>query len=177
VSSRILITLALAAATVAPVIRAQDAQVHGQQEPQAPPEVAEAWPMATTGDITVLIIRERYRIYADHCAGEVPALKAGFDEVMKSLQGRIRSIGMRLLDTDAYADMKQQEVSPTLVGALSAELADIRQELEDQDPDDVCPATLQSYRGVTDEQLQDFLQRTLAGVRITARTLKAGGAQ
>jgi hypothetical protein len=171
-NSRLGITLALATLAAAALIHAQDAPFHGQVEPQAPQEEEEAWPMETIGDISVLIVKERYRIYTDHCAYEMPALKTGFEEVMKSLKSRIRSIGMALLDTDAFRDMKQQQVSSTLLGALSAELRDIRLDLEDQDPTLVCPETLQSYRDTTDELLEDFLKRTLAGIRSTAKVLK-----
>jgi len=170
-NSRLFVMLALAA-TMAPQIHAQDAAIHGQVDEPAPEPQEEAWPMETTGDISILIVRERYRLSTTHCAELFPASKPAFDEVMKSLQGRIRSIGMRLLDTDAFRAMKQQPVSSTLVGALSTELRNIQQELEDQDPSVVCPETLQSYRGTTDALLEDFLKRTLAGVRVTANSSK-----
>lgn len=170
-NSRTLLALALAA-TSAARIHAQDAAIHGQVDQPAPAPQEEAWPMETTGDISILIVRERYRIYTDHCARQFPGRKADFEEVMKSLQGRIRSIGTRLLETDAFRGMKQQPVAATLLGALSAELRDIQQELEEQDPSLVCPETLQSYRATTDALLEDFLKRTLAGVRVTANSLK-----
>ncbi len=170
---RVLRTLALAAITAAPLIHAQQAPFHGQDVPPAPPEEEAAWPMDSTGDISILVVKERYRIYADHCALEMPALKAALAEAMKSLKMRIRSIGMRLLESDAFRDMKQQPVSSTMVGALSAELGNIRDELESRDPAQVCPETLQSYRDVTDALLEDFLKRTLAGVRSTATELKS----
>lgn len=169
-TGRVLAALALAASLSVP---AQDAQIHGQQDVQ---EELEVWPMESTGEVSILVVRERYRIYTDHCARELPALKADFVEVMNSLQGRIRGIGMKLLDSAAFSDMKQQQVSSTLRGALSAELAAVRLELEDQDPEQVCAATLQSYRGTTDALLEDFLKRTLAGIRSTARTLKDSNA-
>lgn len=169
-TGRVLAALTLAASLTVP---AQDAQIHGQQEVQ---EEVEVWPMESTGEISILIVRERYRIYTEHCARELPALKTDFVEVMNSLQGRIRRIGIKLLDSAAFSEMKQQQVSPTLRGALSAELAAVRFELEDQDPEQVCAATLQSYRGTTDALLEDFLKRTLAGIRSTARTLKDSNA-
>jgi hypothetical protein len=169
----LLITLALSAA---PAVHAQEAPFHGQTEQQKPPQIEEPWPMDTTGDISVLIVRERYRIYVEHCGDKVPTLKPALDETMKSLQRRIRSIGTRLLDSDAFRDMKQQQVSPTLVGALSSELANIRQELEEQDPAQVCPETLRNYSATTDELLEDFLKRTMAGIRSTAQTLKSRSA-
>ena len=168
---RLLVALALTA-TWAAQLHAQDAAIHGQVDEPAPAPQVEAWPMETTGDISILIVRERYRIYTTHCAEQIPASKLAFDEVMKSLQGRIRSIGMRLLDTDAFREMKQQPVPSSLVGALSTELRNIQQELEEQDASVVCPETLQSYRGTTDALLEDFLKRTLAGVRVTANSLK-----
>jgi hypothetical protein len=173
-NSRILVALALAllAATQASRLHAQDASIHGQVDQPAPEPQEEAWPMETTGDISILIVRERYRISTTHCAELLPDSKPAFDAVIKSLSGRIRSIGMRLLDTDAFRDMKQQQVSSTLVGALSSELRNIQQELEDQDPSVACPQTLQNYRSTTDALLEDFLKRTLAGVRVTANSLK-----
>lgn len=132
--------------------------------------------MESTGDISILIVRERYRIQADHCARELPVLSSIFAAEMKSLQARIRAIGMRLLDSDAFNDMKQQPVSSTLLGALSAELTNIREELEAEDPSRVCQEIRQNYRAVTDALLEDFLKRTLAGVRSTARELKSRNA-
>jgi hypothetical protein len=166
VTGRVLAALALAASFTVP---AQDAQIHGRQDVR---EEVEVWPMESTGEVSMVVVRERYRIYTDHCARELPALKSAFVEVMNSLQGRIRSIGLRLLESEAFSDMKQQQVSSTLRSALSAELAAVRLELEDQDPELVCAGTLQGYRGTTDALLEDFLKRTLAGIRSTARTLK-----
>jgi hypothetical protein len=157
-------------------IHAQQAQIHGREDAQAGQVAEEPWPMESTGDVSLLVVRERYRIYVEHCGQELPILKAALDEEMKSLQKRIRAIGMRLLDSDAFNDMKRQQVAPTLRSALSAELADIRLELEQLDPAQVCPETLRSYGATTDEVLQDFLRRTLAGIRSTARMLKSGNA-
>jgi hypothetical protein len=175
-NGRVFVTLAFAAATLSPAACAQDAPIHGREDAQPEPVAEEPWPMDSTGDASILVVRERYRIYVEHCGKEVPALKAALDAEMKSLQGRIRAIGQRLLDSDAFSDMKQQQVSSTLLGALTAELANIRQQLEEQDPALVCPETLRSYRATTDELLQDFLRRTLAGIRSTTQTLKSRNA-
>ena len=169
-------TPALAAVMLSAVVHAQEAQIHGREDAQTPQEQESAWPMESTGDISLVVVRERYRIHADHCGMEVPILKAAFDAQMQSLEARIRTIGMRLLDSDAFRDMKTQEVASTLVSALSAELRDIRLELEEQDPGDVCPEALRSYRATSDELLQDFLKRTLAGIRSTAQVLKSADA-
>jgi len=174
---RVLAGLALAAITLSPATWTLDAPIHGLEGQQPAQKAVEEWPMESTGDISVLLVRERYRIYTDHCAEEVPALKPAFEDVMSSLQNRIRRIGTRLLDSDAFKDMKRQAVSSTLLGALSGELATVRQEMEDLDAAAICPETLQSYRNTTDALLEDFLKRTLAGVRSTAQTLKARAEQ
>lgn len=174
-NGRWFVALALVMVMLSSPVPAQEAQIHGLGDQEAVQE-EEAWPMESTGDVSILVVKERYRIYVEHCGNAVPILKAALDAEMKSLQGRIRAIGMRLLDSALFQDMKRQPVSPTLLGALSAELADIRQELEDQDPAQVCPETLRSYRATTDELLEDFLRRTLAGIRSTSRTLKSGNA-
>lgn len=129
--------------------------------------------METTGELALLLVRERYRIYTDHCGNEIPALREEFDSVMSTLEGRIRNIGMRLLATEAYRDMQREPVTEALLGTLSAELSAIQQDLQEQDPELVCAGTLQSYRDTSDALLEDFLKRTLAGVRVATQTLKS----
>jgi HAMP domain-containing protein len=155
------IAAALAAAALASSVSAQDAD----------------WPMESAGDMTVFVVHERYRITAEHCQDEVPALKSGFEDVMKSLKGRIRSIGRMLLDSDAFREMQSKPMPSTLVGALASELENVRDEVQEMDAATTCPQTLQDYRELTDAGLQDFLSRTLAGIQSTMRSLESARKQ
>ena len=155
-NSRVLVAIALAAVAFATAVHPEE----------------EEWSTETAGDISLFMVMQSYRINADYCSEEVPALKPGFDEFMKSLSGRIRGIGKDLLDSDAFKGMQQLPVPSALLGVLAAKLEETRSELEDLDAGEICPQTLQHYRSMTDEALRDFLRRTLAGIQSTIRTLQ-----
>jgi hypothetical protein len=125
----------------------------------------EVWPKNSAGDVSVMATLMRFRIYADHCAVEVPQLKPKFESLMKDLDTRIQGISKGVLATDEFRGMKDKAVPAEIVDALDDSFHDGKESLERRDAASACPMALGNFGVVDDESLKSSLTANLKAVQ------------
>lgn len=123
------------------------------------------WPEGPVGVVSIFAMVAGMQQQVDYCSKAVPATRTGFDAAVRELGPRIMKIGAALLDSPAFADLKQRPTPPFLYDILGDALAAAQEEFEQHDATDICSATLAGMRAMDDGLIRTSLSQSLSGVR------------
>jgi hypothetical protein len=134
-----------------------------------------AWPKDSASDLSVFVAMQKYRLYADHCAVEVPGLKPAFERLMAKLDGRMEGVSKGLLAAPAFVAMRDKPVPPEIIAAFQDSFHDSEHNLERADAAVVCPKALKDFDAIGDDTLKTELNGTLTAVHTMIQKLQKPG--
>lgn len=132
-----------------------------------------AWPAKSASDLSMFVTLQRFRIYADHCAAQTPALKPQFDKLLLDLDSRLQDLSRQVLADDAFGGLRTRPVPAAIIAAFKDSFEDMSHNVERQDAAKLCPKALQNLGTVNDETLRTDLRQALTAVRNMIGNLEA----
>lgn len=134
-------------------------------------------PTHSATEFPTFVIMQRYRIYAEHCSAEVPALKPEFESLVESLAGRIQEISSRLITSGKFDGLRGKAVPAEVIDAFRDILHDTQHNFERREAAYICPKTLQSLAELDDGTLKSGLGDIFTAVQKMLWNLENGSAR